>query len=112
MSSALYTGEDVTISIDLIDDNFTLLADLIVGVIINDKLMVTFKKSESTVNLDPTDDTKCFVKLNRSITKTWNSGMLSMEVTKVFVDSNYPSGKHIIYKDNIVSFDNALTKNV
>jgi uncharacterized protein (DUF1919 family) len=111
MSSALYTGEDVTISINLVDDNFTLLSDLIVGVIINNKLMVTFKKSQSTVFADPEEDTQCFVKLTRAITKNWDSGMLSMEITKVVSDINYPVGKHIIYKDNIVSFQNALTKN-
>jgi hypothetical protein len=112
MATALYTGEDVTISIDLVDDNFTLLDDLIVGVIINDKLMVSFKKSLDTVLVDPENDFRCFVKLTRSITKSWNSGTLAMEVTKVVDDSNYPDGKHIIYKDNIVSFQNALTKNL
>jgi uncharacterized protein (DUF1919 family) len=112
MSSSLYTGEDVTISIDLVNDNFTLLEDLIVGVIINDKLMVTFLKSDDSVFVDPDDNTKCFVKLTRAITKNWNSGMLSMEVTKVYTDEEYPAGKHIIYKDNIVQFQNALTKNV
>jgi hypothetical protein len=38
--------------------------------------------------------------------------MLSMEVTKVFTDASYPSNKHVIYKDNIVQFSNALTKNL
>lgn len=112
MAAALYTGEDVTISIDLVDDNFTLLQNLLVGIIINDKLMVTFSKTAGTVYVNPTDNTQCFVKLYRSITKTWNSGMLSMEVTKIYTDSNYADGKHIIYKDNIVQFQNALTKNV
>jgi hypothetical protein len=38
--------------------------------------------------------------------------MLSMEITKVFTDANYPSGKHVIYKDNIVQFVNAVTKSL
>ena len=112
MAAALYTGEDVTISIDLVDVNFADLSDVVVGVIINDKLKVTFKKSASSVYADLTDVKKCNVKLTRVITKTWESGMLNMEITKVYVSGDYPSGKHVIYKDNIVAFENALTKNL
>jgi len=49
--------------------------------------------------------------LTRAVTKEWEAGMLSMEITKVFTDGSYPLGKHVIYKDNIVQFSNALTKN-
>jgi len=35
MAVALYTGEDITVVIDLVDDDFSLMADVIVGVIIN-----------------------------------------------------------------------------
>jgi len=112
MATALYTGEDVTISIDLVDDNFSLLDDLIVGVVINDKLVASFKKSLGTVYSDSTDQNKCSIRLTRSITKSWESGTLGMEVTKVYDDDNYADGKHIIYKDNIVSFQNAVTKNL
>jgi len=34
------------------------------------------------------------------------------EITKVYTDANYPSGKHVIYKDNIVQFVNAVTKSL
>jgi len=110
--AALYTGEDVTISIDLVDNNFADLADVIVGIIINDKLKISFKKSLSTVYADTGNVKKCYVKLTRAATSTWDSGMLSMEITKKFTDANYSNGKHVIYKDNIVSFENALTKNL
>ena len=110
--AALYTGEDVTISIDLVDNNFADLADVIVGIIINDKLKISFKKSLSTVYADTSNVKKCYVKLTRAATSTWDSGMLSMEITKKFTDSDYSNGKHVIYKDNIVSFQNALTKNL
>jgi len=33
MAVALYTGEDVTIAIDLVDDAFSLMADVIVSVV-------------------------------------------------------------------------------
>lgn len=112
MSAALYTGEDVTITIDLVDNNFADLADVIVGVITNDKLQVVFKKSESTVYEISGYPKQCAVRLTRAITKTWEAGMLSMEITKKFNDSNYPSGKHVVYKDNIVEFLNTLTKGV
>lgn len=111
MSAALYTGEDVTIVIDLVDDVFSSMADVIVGVIINDQLQITFKKSLNTVVAVDSDQNQCAVRLTRAVTKTWLSGMLSMEITKVFTDADYPSGKHVIYKDNIVEFVNALTKN-
>lgn len=112
MSAALYTGEDVTIVIDLVDDEFTLMADIIVGVIINDQLQVTFKKTAGNVYAVDNDPNQCAIRLTRATTKTWLSGMLSMEITKVFTDADYPSGKHVIYKDNIVEFVNALTKNI
>lgn len=112
MAAALYTGEDVTITIDLVDNNFADLADVVVGVAINDVLKVTFKKTSSTVYAMSGQPTKCEVRLTRAVTSTWVAGMLSMEITKVFTDSNYPSNKHVIYKDNIVEFLNALTKNV
>jgi len=112
MAAALYTGEDITIVIDLVDDIFTDMADVIVGVLINDNLMVSFKKTSGTVYAVTGDVNQCSVKLTRAITKTWEAGMLSMEITKVFTDSNYPSGKHVIYKDNIVQFVNAVTKSL
>jgi hypothetical protein len=112
MAAALYTGEDITIVIDLVDDIFTDMADVIVGVLINENLMVSFKKTSGTVYAVTGDANQCSVKLTRAITKTWEAGMLSMEITKVFTDSNYPSGKHVIYKDNIVQFVNAVTKSL
>lgn len=111
MAAALYTGEDVTISIDLVDINFADLSDVIVGVIINDELESVFKKSSGTVYSDLIDPKKCSIRLTRSVTSTWGNGMLSMEITKKFTDSDYPSGKHVIYKANIVQFQNSLTKN-
>jgi hypothetical protein len=111
MAVALYTGEDVTIAIDLVDDAFSLMADVIVGVVINDVLKITFKKSQSTVTAISGFPNQCSVKLTRAVTKEWEAGMLSMEITKVFTDGSYPLGKHVIYKDNIVQFSNALTKN-
>jgi len=112
MAVALYTGEDITVVIDLVDDDFSLMADVIVGVIINDLLKVSFKKSEATVTAVSGFPKRCSVKITRAVTKTWEAGMLSMEVTKVFTDANYPNNKHVIYKDNIVQFSNALTKNL
>jgi hypothetical protein len=112
MAVALYTGEDVTIVIDLVDDTFSLMADVIVGVIINDVLKVSFKKTTGTVIAVSGQTKQCSVLLTRAITKGWEAGMLSMEVTKVFTDASYPSNKHVIYKDNIVQFSNALTKNL
>jgi len=99
MAAALYTGEDITIVIDLVDDIFT-------------DMVVSFKKTSGTVYAVTGDANQCSVKLTRAITKTWEAGMLSMEITKVFTDSNYPSGKHVIYKDNIVQFVNAVTKSL
>jgi hypothetical protein len=112
MAVALYTGEDVTIVIDLVDDTISLMADVIVGVIINDVLKVSFKKSAGTVIAVTGQTKQCSVLLTRAVTKNWEAGMLSMEVTKVFTDAQYPSNKHVIYKDNIVQFSNALTKNL
>jgi len=112
MAVALYTGEDVTIAIDLVDDAFSLMADVIVGVIINDVLKITFKKTQNTVTAISGYPNQCAVKLTRAVTKEWEAGMLSMEITKVFTDGSYPLGKHVIYKDNIVQFSNALTKNL
>lgn len=112
MAAALYTGEDITVVIDLVDDEFNQLADVIVGVLINDNLMVSFKKTSNTVYSVAGDVNQCAVRLTRAVTKTWEAGMLSMEITKVFTDSNYPSGKHVIYKDNIVQFVNAVTKSL
>lgn len=112
MSAALYTGEDVTITIDLVDNTFAELGDVIVGVAINEVLKITFKKSASTVVAISGQPNKCAVKLTRAVTKNWVAGMLSMEITKVFTDGDYPSGKHVIYKDNIVEFLNAYTRNV
>lgn len=112
MAVALYTGEDITVVIDLVDDDFSLMADVIVGVIINNVLKVSFKKSAGTVYEVSGFAKQCSIKITRSITKDWEAGMLAMEVTKVFTDTEYPSGKHVIYKDNIVQFSNALTKNL
>lgn len=112
MSAALYTGEDITIVIDLVDDEFSLMADVIVGVLINEILVVSFKKTAGTVYAVAGDVNQCSVRLTRAITKTWNPGTLAMEITKVFTDGNYPSGKHVIYKDNIVQFVNAVTKSL
>ena len=112
MSAALYTGEDVTITIDLVDNKLSELSDIVVGVAINEVLKVTFKKTSSTVFAVDGEPNQCYVKLTRAVTQNWVAGMLSMEITKVFSDSDYPSGKHVIFKDNIVEFLNAYTKNV
>lgn len=114
MSEAVYTGEDIEVVIDLVDSNFADLTDVIVGVVVNKVLVKTCKKSSSAANqviAHPTNPTMCKIRLFRSETQTWAPGMLSMEVTKKATDSGFPQGKHTVYKDNIVLFQNAYTKN-
>ncbi len=114
MANALYTGEDVEVTIDLIDTNFADLNDIIVGVIVNKVLVKTLKKT-STGNLqivaDPASPTRCLVRLFRSETKTWQPGTLSMEVTLKANDGRFPQGKHTTFRENIVTFYNTQTKN-
>lgn len=116
MSEAVYTGEDIEVVIDLIDVNFADLDEVIVGVIVNKILVKTMTKTNATLALKvlahPTVPTKCLVRLFRSETKTWAPGMLNMEVTTVSNTSGFPSGKHTLYKENIILFANAATKNV
>jgi hypothetical protein len=115
MSEAVYTGEDIEVIIDLIDVNFAVMTDVIVGVVVNKVLVKTMKKTSSTEALKvlPVTDapTKCMIRLFRSETKTWQPGMLNMEVTTVSNVSGFPSGKHTLYKENIILFANAQTKN-
>lgn len=114
MSEAVYTGEDVEVVIDLVEENFADMVDVIVGVVVNKILVKTFKKTltgATAVVAHPTEPTMCIVRLFRSETKTWAPGPLSMEVTKVMADSDFPLGKHTVFKENIVLFSNAYTKN-
>ncbi len=113
MSETVYTGEDIEIVIDLVDEIFADLNDVIVGVVVNKVLVKTLKKTASgalQVLPHETDPAKCVVRLFRSETKTWAPGLLSMEVTLVSGSSSFPLGKHSIFKENIVLFSNALTK--
>lgn len=114
MSQAVYTGEDVEVAIDLIDVNFADLVDVIVGVVVNKLLVKTCKKSltgGAQVIAHPTEPTMCIIRLFRAETKTWAAGPLSMEVTTVASSSSFPLGKHTIFKENIVLFQDAKTKN-
>lgn len=113
MSEAVYTGEDTEIVIDLVDVNFADLVDLIVGVVVGKVLVKTCKKTGSgaTQVVAHSEPTKCIVRLFRSETKTWAPGLLSMEVTTVGSSSSFPLGKHTIFKENIVLFQDAKTKN-
>lgn len=115
MSNALYTGEDVEVTIDLIDKNFADMTDVIVGIIVNKVLVKTSKKTEThaehQVIADPASPTRCIVRLFRSETKTWQPGILSMEVTLKGIATGFPDGKHTTFRENIVTFYRTLTKN-
>lgn len=115
MSNALYTGEDVEVSIDLIDQNFADVTDVIVGVIVGKELKKTLKKTSSGANQVVAvggNPTMCKFRLFRTETRTWLPGMLTLEVTVKSVDPSFPDGKHSTYKENIVPFSNTMTKDV
>lgn len=114
MSNALYTGEDVEVIVDLIDKNFSDVSDVIVGVVLNKALKKTCKKTltgAAQVVADPSNAKRCIFRLFRSETKTWEAGMLSLEITVVVSDANFAAGKHSTFRENIVQFNNTLTKN-
>lgn len=114
MAETIYTGEDVEVVIDLVDLNFADVQDVIVGIVVNKILVKTCKKTEATEALKvlahPTEPTMCMVRLFRSETKTWEPGMLGMEVTIKVGDSGFPLGKHSTYRDNIVLFTKTKSK--
>lgn len=110
----IYSGEDAELIVDFIDVNFADLQDVIVGVVIGKALKKTWKKSTVTdanqVVAVSGKPTQCKVRLYRSETATWPEGPMSVEVTQVFTDAGFPSGKHVPFKQYLVQFENLLTK--
>lgn len=107
-------GEDAELTIDLIDTDFTEVEDVIVGFVVGQTLRKTCKKSSDVaafmVTAHETEDTKCIARLFRSETAEWPKGPLSVEVTVVYADPNFPEGKHMSFKQYVCEFDNFLTK--
>jgi hypothetical protein len=113
MGNAIYTGEDVEVVVDLIDKTFASVTDVIIGVVVNKALKKTCKKTSTgatAVVVDPTNPNRCIFRLFRSETKLWEAGMLSLEVTVVTADVNFPAGRHNSFRENIIEFKNTLTK--
>lgn len=113
--TAIYTGEDAELVIDLLDVNFADVQDVIVGFITNKQLQKTCKKSSNQVPhrvvAHGTDPKKCIARLFRSETKNWPKGQFTVEVTVVYNDVNFPDGRHIAYKEYLCEFDQLLTHN-
>jgi hypothetical protein len=112
---AIYTGEDSELVVDLIDDNFADVQDVIVGFVVGQTLRKTCKKTSNVpanaVVAYTGQPTKCIARLFRSETQGWAKGPLSVEVTVVYTDANFPQGRHISIKEYLCEFDNILTKN-
>lgn len=112
MASAIYKGEDSVIVIDLDTVVFSTLADVFVGINIAGKLVKTYKKSLGTVIAVSGNANQCKFKIVRSDSQTWGSGMLSLVVTLVFTDSEFPDGKHVVFESNIVELSNSTTSDL
>lgn len=113
--TAIYTGEDGELVVDLIDVNFADVQDVIVGFVTNKLLQKTCKKTDNQaahrVVAHPTDAKKCIARIFRSETKNWPKGQLVIEVTIVYTDANFPQGRHVSYKEYLCEFDHILTHN-
>lgn len=112
----VYTGEDSEIVINLVDVNFSALADVIVGVITNKVLRKTLKKTSvvaaNQVVAHPTDTKKCIARIFRAETTLWAKGPFVLEVTLVYVDAGFPAGKHVPYKQYMCEFEALETKDI
>jgi hypothetical protein len=112
---AIYTGEDSELVVDLLDDNFADVQDVIVGFVVGQHLRKTCKKtsnqSSHAVVAFTGQPKKCIARLFRSETKNWTKGPMSVEVTVVYTDANFPQGRHIAYKEYLCEFDQLLTHN-
>lgn len=113
-NTAIYTGEDSEIVINLVDTNFADLVDVIAGVITNKVLRKTCKKSEADITkkvvAHATDPKKCLFRIFRDETATWEKGPMVFEITLVFSDPAFPDGKHVPFKQYICEFDTLETK--
>lgn len=112
MASVIYKGEDVSVVIDLDTVVFSTLNDVFVGVNIAGKLVKTYKKSLETVVAVDGDINQCKFKIVRADSQSWGSGMLSLVITLVFNDSEFPDGKHVVFENNIVELFNSTTSDL
>jgi len=110
----LYQGEDSPIVFDLGTDVFADLTDVIIGVRIDKTLKKTYKKSESDAAkqvLEVEDEaSKCCILLNRTDTLQWPKGLLVFEITLVYEDEDYPSGRHDTEVVPVGQFGETLTR--
>lgn len=118
VTTTLFRGEDSEIILDLGDTEFGDLADVIVGVRVNDTLVKTLKKTNAagpTQVVSADLDTQCIVRLFRSETRSWaipnppNVAKLILEVTLVHTDAAFPQGRHETQVIYLCNFSPALT---
>lgn len=114
MAANIYTGDDSELFLSNMGVDFSTLIDMYIGIVINEKLVKVYKKSE----LDPLkvilpvtgEAESCQINFVRAETKTWDSGTsIYAELTFIVTDADFPSGKHIIKRILLCTFRKALT---
>lgn len=115
--SQIYTGDDSKIFLTNLGVDFADLVDLWCNIVINEKSVKIYKKSESDAEkrLDPVvgEAQSCSLFLYRSETKDWESpSQINAELTFIVVDPDFPDGKHIGIRIKLCDFRKFLSASI